>query len=185
MEIKIVQKKWNLILNRYDIYIDDVLEYKSQTKLFNLKETIDIYSLGERKVISVKKDNDFSNLMNYTLEFQNGYTKIRSKSFIEFSIKNSKGSLNFYEQKSGNLIGVFQNDDQVGFIKREIKKVINQDKYKIVFDKNKVDSLSLIGFAIAYDMENHNDSSFGNTWDYGMQVDKPIKEVDINWSPEK
>ena len=97
----------------------------------------------------------------------------------------SKGSLNFYEQKSGNLIGVFQNDIQVGFIKREIKKTVNQDKYKIELDSNEFDSLTLIGFAIAYDMENHSDYSFGTTWDYGMQVDNPIKEIDANWSPKK
>ncbi len=169
-------------MGQYDIFLNDERKYKGKSKLFSWLSKITVYDLYKNEICTVVKDLDFSNYLNYRLEFENGFSKIQSESFIEYYIRNSKGTLSFCLQK-GNLIGVFLNDKQVGTIIKNRWKILGRDKYVIQYEKGEVDHLTLIGFAIAYDMESNNELTGIVSWNFGNLAINPVKYVDPKWKP--
>ena len=184
MEIRVIQRKWNLIFDRYEIFLNDVLQYKAKSKLFSTLSKISIKDLDNREICVVVKNRVFNNYLNFNLEWEYGTSKIQSSSFIEYTIRISQGKLSFYEQKE-NVIGVFLNESQIGIISKNVKKILGQDKYHVLYEKGIVDPLLLIGFVISYDMQYHSESSGIVSWDYGNMVLDPVIKVDPNWKPKE
>ncbi|WP_380736426.1 hypothetical protein [Salinimicrobium gaetbulicola] len=120
--------------------------------------------------------------MNFALKFNsNSSVDINTNSRISFSIRNSKGTINFYEQKN-NLIGIFLNETQIGIIDKNRKVSFGGDKYSIKLKKGIIDEIMVIGFVLAYDCQYKNDKDAFVNYDWGNVAIKPIKEIDPNWT---
>ncbi len=181
MEIQVIQRKWNFIYDQYEIIIDGKKSYTAKSRLFSFYPKIDVYSQDKKKLISVeKKSNDFVKLdflIRYSL---NSYVNINTNSLISYSIRNSSGSINFYEQEN-NLIGVFLNDLQIGVLDKNKKVILGSDKYDIVIDPKYVDPLLIIGFVLAFDCQYNNDKDSLYFYDHGNVIIDPVLKIDPNW----
>ncbi len=183
MKIRIVQRKWGLLYDRYEIFSNDKLIHRAKSRLLHIRPKIAISDLKGKEVCIVKKNLDFKHYLNYELEFEYGNLQIRSDSFVEYYIRNSEGTYSFYEQ-DGNLIGIYFKEVQIGYISRKTRKILEQDIYQIEYERGTIDPILLIGFSIAYDMEYHNESQGGISWHFGNTAIKPVKKVDPNWKPK-
>ena len=181
MKIQINQNKYNFIQDQYKVNLDGQLKFLAKSKLFTMYPKIGIYNLDKKHLLSVEKKSENIIGLNYTLKFnENAYVDIYTDSLISFSIKNSKGTIHFYEQKN-NLIGIFLNENQIGFIDKNRKVSFGADQYTIEIENGIIDEILIIGFVIAYDCQYNNDKGAFANFDWGNVLIKPVKEVDPNW----
>jgi len=182
MKIEIHQSKFNFIQDKYNVIVDEEIKYLAKSKLFTFYPKIGIYNLNGKELLSVDKKSENILELNYTLRFDsNGYVDIYTDSLISYSIKNSKGTIHFYEQKN-NLIGIFLNENQVGLIDKNRKVSFGADEYSIEIKEGIIDEILIVGFVIAYDCQYNNDKGAFANFDFGNVFIKPVKEVDPNWS---
>ena len=185
MRIDVIQNKFNFIKDKYEILVDGNLEYIAKSKLLTIQPKIGIYTLGGKQILSVEKKHEDINQLNFSLKRnENSIVDINTNSLTEFTIRNSKGTIHFCEQKN-NLIGIFQDDNQVGIIDKNRKVSFGEDKYQAEIEKGQIDQILVIGFIIAYDCQynNHRDSIVN--FDFGNVLIEPIKEIDLNWKPSE
>lgn len=182
MIIEIKQKKLNFIQDKYEIKINGELNYIAKSKLLTFQPKIGIYNLEKREMLSVEKKSENIVDLNFSLKLNpNSSVDINTNSRISFSIRNSKGTINFYEQKN-NLIGIFLNDTQIGIIDKNRKVSFGADKYSIKLKKGIINEILVIGFVLAYDCQFSNNKEALTSYDWGNIATKPIKEIDPNWT---
>jgi hypothetical protein len=182
MNIRIAQSKFNFILDQYKISVDGRLKYKARSKLFAVYPNI--YNIDKRKIISVEKRSNDINDLDFFIRFNNrSYCTIYTNNLISYSIKNSKGSINFYEQDK-NLIGVFLNQEQIGLINKNKKVVLGSDIYDVLLNPECVDPILVMGFIIAYDCQYKNNRDSLVFYDQGNLLIDPIIKIDPNWKLE-
>jgi len=183
MRIDIIQNKFNFINDKYEILIDEKLEYNAKSKFLTIQPKIGIFTLNGKQILSVEKKSENINQLNYSLKRnENSIVDINTNSLIEFTIRNSKGTIHFCEQKN-NLIGIFQNDNQVGIIDKNRKVSFGEDKYHAEIEKEKIDHVLVIGFIIAYDSQYNNDRNSLVHLDFGNVLIEPAKKINPNWKP--
>ncbi len=185
MRIEIQQKKFNFIQKKYNVKINGQLKYQAKSKLLTFYPKIGIYNLENKELLSVEKKSENIIGLNYSLKFnENSYVDIYTDSRISFSIRNSKGTVHFYEQKN-NAIGIFLAEKQMGLIDKNKKVSFGADLYSIDLEKGIVDEIIIIGFVLAYDCQYNNDKSAFLNYDWGNVDIKPVKEIDPNWRANK
>ena len=185
MEIRIIQKRWNIFFDRYEILADNNLLYYAKSKPFSFYAQIALMDLKKKELLSVKREPNLTNFLNYSINYGlSNSIEIRSESAISYNIRTSKGTIYFHEQK-GNAIAIFLNEKHIGIISKNKKKILGADKYLIKIEKDEVDPLNVIAFTLAYDNKYHNDTDAIVTYDYGNIVINPEKEIDLNWEPKK
>lgn len=185
MKIEIVQSKFNFVFDQYKIFIDGELIYTAKSKFFTVLPKVVIRRLSGEQVFVVVKDSPDINRLNYILENgQNSSVAIYTDSFIEFTIRNSKGTIHFCEQKN-NVIGVFLNDIQFGLIDKNRIVSFGGDRYTVELDKGKVAPLVIIGFIIAYDQQFRNVKDTIPRFDIGNIIITPVKKIDPSWKPKQ
>ena len=181
MRIEIIQNKFNFIRDKYEILIDGDLEYLAKSKLLTMQPKIGIYTLGGKQILSVEKRFENINKLNYSLKRnENSIIDIYTTSFVEYTIRNSLGTIHFCEQKN-HLIGIFQNEKQVGLINKNRKVLFGEDKYYAEIDKSQIDKILVLGFLIAYDNQYNNDKDTLVNFDFGNVFIEPAKEINPNW----
>ena len=182
MTIEIKQRKFNFFQDKYEVKVNGEPKYQAKSKLLTFYPKIAIYNLENRELLTVDKKSENIVGLNYTLRFSpNSSVDINTDSLIAFSIRNSKGTIHFYEQKN-NLIGIFLNDNQIGLIDKNRKVSFGADKYSIKIEKGIIDEILIIGFVLAYDCQYNNDKGAFVNYDWGNVAIKPIKEIDPNWT---
>ena len=181
MKIDIVQNKFNFIKDKYEILINANLEYTAKSKLLTIQPKIGIYNLGGKQILSVEKKSENINELNFSLKRnENSIIDIYTNSLIEYTIRNSQGTIHFCESKN-HLIGIFLNDNQIGIINKNRKILFGEDKYYAEIDENQIDKVLVIGFIIAYDCQYNNDRDTLVNLDFGNILIEPEREVDPNW----
>ena len=83
------------------------------------------------------------------------------------------------------VIGIFQNDDQIGLIDKNKKVVLGGDEYILQINSDQIDPIIAIGFVIAYDCQYRNNKESVIRLDLGNKSISPVKIADENWSPKK
>ncbi|WP_053978576.1 hypothetical protein [Mangrovimonas xylaniphaga] len=185
MQVEIKQSKLNFIIDKYDIHINGKLEYVAKSKLLAFYPKIGIYDLKGKQILSVEKMYHDINKLNYVLKRnENSVIEIHTNSLIDFSIRNHLGVLHFCEQRD-NLVGIFQNDTQVGLIDKNKKILFGGDEYQIKLNENHVDPIIVIGFIIAYDCQFKNNKDSMISSDLGNLIIEPTKAIDPNWKSDK
>jgi len=182
MTIEINQRKFNFFQDKYEVKINGELKYLAKSKLLTFYPKIGIYNLEHRELLSVDKKSENIIGLNFTLKFnQNSSVDINTDSLISFSIRNSKGTVHFYEQKN-NLIGIFLNGKQIGLIDKNKKVSFGADQYSLELENGIINEILIIGFVLAYDCQYNNDKGAFVNVDWGNVAIKPIKEIDPTWS---
>ncbi|WP_394751246.1 hypothetical protein [Spongiimicrobium salis] len=185
MTIEIKQRKLSFFQDKYEIKVNDEPKYEAKSKLLTFYPKIVICNLENRELLSVDKKSENIVGLNFRLRFgPNSSVDIHTDSLIAFSIKNSKGTIHFYEQKN-NLIGIFLNENQIGLIDKNQKVSFGADEYSIQIEKGIIDEILVIAFVLAYDCQYNNDKGAFVNYDWGNVVIKPVKEIDPNWTVTK
>lgn len=182
MTIEIKQRKFTFFQDKYVVKVNGEPKYQAKSKLLTFYPKISLYNLENRELLSVDRKSKNILGLNYTLRFSsNSSVDINTDSLISFSIRNSKGTIHFYEQKN-NLIGIFLNEKQIGIIDKNTKVAFGADEYSIEIERGIIDETLVIGFVLAYDCQYNNDQDAFVRYDWSNVAIKPVKEIDPNWS---
>ena len=181
MKIDIIQSKFNFIKDKYEILINENLEYIAKSKFLTIQPKIGIYTLGGKQILSVEKKSENINELNFSLKRnENSIIDIYTNSLIEYTIRNSQGTIHFCEYKN-HIIGIFQNEKQIGIINKNRKILFGEDKYYAEINDTQIDKILVIGFIIAYDCQYNNDKDTLVNFDFGNVIIEPTRNIDPEW----
>ncbi len=184
MQIEVIQKRFTLIQNRFDILIEGKLTYKAKSVIFSVPPKIRLLDLADHEICCIQRQNIFDeiNLPKYNFAFGNeSMIRLIFESFTHYKVYVSRGIVDVYEQK-GRKLGLFLDDKQVGIIEKNKIVKFGADIYRILINSTEINKELAIALALAYDNYRYDKGAFLNV-DLGNVLINTEKEIDPNWKP--
>ena len=145
-----------------------IIDNKDQVQL-TVKKKWNIFRLHPKILITIPNTKQ-----QWTLDF-NGDS--------EYSLMNDNKRIDFYEQ-IGRKVGLFANENQIGYFDKQKTTKMGNDKYELVIDNN-LEYLPIIATVIAYDLYIAPDNSDTyKYYDYGNINTKPKQTINSKWKPK-
>ncbi|NIK92847.1 hypothetical protein GZ212_11845 [Mangrovimonas sp. CR14] len=174
------------ISDKYNIYVDNELTYKSRTKLFRffLSEII-LSNFQDRQIATIERKFDWLKAKYIFSGHDVGDWTFRTIRIwkMHYKCQIGKDSYDIYGHK-GRKVSIFKNDQQIAWFDKSAVSWFEGDNYHLIANDN-CNPILLTSFVLIWDNFFNNDSENSTvTYDFG-NIGPEARKFDRNWRPKK